>query len=182
MIPQGCRCKGLSDLRWRLGALLFADLGRTRPPALFFPSGIMSARNSPDNPCRGWAFTQRRLVVMVWRGLSLPIHVYFVTVRFDKRLHIPVILLNNDPNNTRQTFIHARVLFFFKAFVEHLYQFLRRDGSLAAMRRSPQNFRIPPVAGAKASRHPLCVSIVAGSRRRMTQKLFRFGHFGIPCL
>src|SRR5215475_12761662 len=142
MIPQGCRCKGLSDLRWRLGALLFADLGRTRPPALFFPSGIMSARNSPDNPCRGWAFTQRRLVVMVWRGLSLPIHVYFVTVRFDKRLHIPVILLNNHPNNPRQTFVHPRGLFLFKSFVEHFYQPLTRNESLSAMERPPQILRI----------------------------------------
>jgi hypothetical protein len=39
-----------------------------------------------------------------------------------------------------------------------------------------------PVAGAKASRQPLCGSIVTGSRRRMTQKLFRFGHLGIPFL
>jgi hypothetical protein len=57
-----------------------------------------------------------------------------VTVRFDKCFHIPVILLNNDPNNARQTFIHAWGLFFFKAFVEHFYQSLARDGSLAAMR------------------------------------------------
>src|SRR5262245_48106018 len=133
MIPRGCRCKGLSDLRWRLGALLFADLGRTPPPALFFPSGILNARNSPDNLCRGRAFTQRRLVAMVRRGLSFPIHLYFVTVRFDKRLHIPVILLNDDPNNPRQTFIYPLGLFFFKASVEHFYQSLTRDGSLAAM-------------------------------------------------
>src|SRR5215470_3703701 len=106
MIPQGCRCKGLSDLRWRLGALLFAGLGRTPSPALFFPSGIMSARNSLDNPCRRRAFTQCRLVALVRRGLSFPIHLYSVTVRVDKRLHIPVISLNNDPNNSRQTIIH----------------------------------------------------------------------------
>ena len=56
-----------------------------------------------------------------------------VTVRFDKCFHISVILLNNDPNNARQTFIHAWGLFFFKAFVEHFYQSLPRDGSLAAM-------------------------------------------------
>src|SRR5262249_18455639 len=37
-------------------------------------------------------------------------------------------------------------------------------------------------AGAKASRRPLCVSIAIGSRRSKTQKLFRFGHFGIPFL
>src|SRR5215471_19042460 len=133
MIPRDCRCKGLSDLRWRLGALLFAGLGRAQPPALFFPSGITSARNSPDNLCRGRAFTQRRLVAMVQRGLNFPIRLYSVTVRFDKRLHIPVILLNNDLNNPRQTFVHARSLFFFKAFVEHFYQSLMRDGSLAAM-------------------------------------------------
>src|SRR5215831_9804232 len=138
MIPRGCRCKGLSDLRWRLEVLLFAGLGRARSPALFFLSGTMNARNSLDNPCRGRAFTQRRLVAMLRRGLSLPIRLYSVTVRFDKRLHIPVILLNNDPNNPRQTFIHRRGLFFFKPFVEHFYQFLTRDGSVAA--------------GAKASR------------------------------
>jgi hypothetical protein len=57
----------------------------------------------------------------------------FVTVRFDKRFHIPVILLNDDPNNPRQTFVHYRSVFFFKAFVEHFYQSLTRDGSLAAM-------------------------------------------------
>jgi hypothetical protein len=37
-------------------------------------------------------------------------------------------------------------------------------------------------AGAKASRRPLCVSIATGSRRSKTQKLFPFGHFGIPFL
>jgi len=57
-----------------------------------------------------------------------------VTDRFDKCFYIPVILLNNDPNNPRHTFIHARGLFFFKAFVEHFYQSLPRDGSFAAMR------------------------------------------------
>ena len=41
---------------------------------------------------------------------------------------------------------------------------------------------LDPVAGAKASRRPLCVSIATGSRRSKTQKLFRFGHFGIPFL
>src|SRR5215813_9688180 len=117
MIPQGCQCKWLSDLRWRLGALLFAGLGRRRPPALFCPSGIMSARNSPDNLCRGRAFTQRRLVAMRRRGVSLSIHLYSVTVRFDERLHIPIILLNNDPNNPRQTLIYARGQFFFNTFV-----------------------------------------------------------------
>src|SRR5262245_7074086 len=130
MIPRGCRCKGLSDLRWRLGALLFAGLGRTRPPALFFPSGITSARNSPDNPCRGRAFTQRRLVAMIRSGLSFPIRLYSVTVGVDKRLHIPVILFNNDLNNPRQTFVHARSLFLVKAFVEHFYQSLRVLGAL----------------------------------------------------
>src|SRR5215472_1440479 len=169
MIPRGCRCKGLSDLRWRLEVLLFAGLGRARSPALFFLSGTMNARNSLDNPCRGRAFTQRRLVAMLRRGLSLPIRLYSVTVRFDKRLHIPVILLNNDPNNPRQTFIYPRSLFFFKASVEHLYQSYARDGGLAAM--GPAR---------KASRQPLSASIVTGSRRRLTEKLFRFGHFGIP--
>src|SRR5438552_11063767 len=179
MIPQGCRCKGLSDLRWRLGALLFPGLGRARSPALFFPSGTMSARNSPDNPCRGRTFTKCRLVAIVRRGLSLPIHLYSVTHRFDKRLHIPVILLNNDPSNPRQTFIHPQGLFFFKVFIEHFYQSLARHGSLAAMGR-PTPDSPDPVAGAKASRQPLCVSIVTGSRRSMTQKLFRFCNFGIP--
>src|SRR5262249_475854 len=134
MIPRGCRCKGLSDPRWPLGALLFAGLGRARLPALSFPSGITSAQNSPDNPCRGRAFTQRRLVAMVRSRLTFPIRLYPVTVRFDKRLHIPVILRNNDPNNPRQTFVHARRLFFFKTFVGHFYQSLTRDGSLKAMR------------------------------------------------
>src|SRR5262249_17178613 len=133
MIPRGCRCKGLSDLRWRLGALLFAGLGRARPPALFSPSGIMSGRNSPGNPCRGRAFTQRRLVAMLRRGLNFPIRFYSVTVRFDKRLHIPVILLKNDPNNPRQTFVHARSLFFFKACVERFYQSPTHHGNLTAV-------------------------------------------------
>jgi hypothetical protein len=70
---------------------------------------------------------------MVRRGLSLPIHLYSVTVRVDKRLHIPVILLNNDPNNPRQAFVYPWSLFFFKAFVEHFYQSVTRDGSLAAI-------------------------------------------------
>jgi hypothetical protein len=50
-----------------------------------------------------------------------------------------------------------------------------------AMERPPQ---ILPdtVAGAKASRQPRSASIVTGLRRRLTQKLFRFGHFGIPFL
>ena len=34
----------------------------------------------------------------------------------------PSYCSNNDPNNPRQTFIHPRGLFFFKAFVEHFYQ------------------------------------------------------------
>ena len=114
---------------------------------------------------------QRRLVAMVRRGLSFPIHLYCVTDRVDKRLHIPLILLNNDPNNPRQTFIHPPGLFFFKAFVEHFYQSLTRDVQPCGN-----------VAGAKASRQPLCVSILKGSRRRLTKKLFRFGHFGIPFL
>src|SRR5262245_66365664 len=109
MILQGCRCKALSDLRWRLGALLFAGLRRARPPALFFPSGIMNARNSLDNPCRGWAFTQRRLVAMVRRGLSLPIRLYSITVRFDTRLHISVVLFGYDSCNPLHTSIlHTR--------------------------------------------------------------------------
>src|SRR5262249_61726601 len=104
MIPRGCRCKGLLDLRSRLAALLFAGLGHARSPGLSFPSGTMSARNSPDNPCRGRASARlmlkraglpRRLVALVRRGLSLPIHLYSVTDRFDKRHHITVILLNN---------------------------------------------------------------------------------------
>src|SRR5215831_16020724 len=121
MIPQSCRCKALSDLRWRLGALLSAGLGRAPRPALFFPSGIMSARNFPDNPCHGLAFTQWRLVAMVRGGFSLPIRLYSVTIRFDKRPHIPVILLNNDPNNPCQAFIYPRGLFFSNASVEHFY-------------------------------------------------------------
>jgi len=70
---------------------------------------------------------------MVRRDLSFPIHLCSVTDRVDKRLHIPVILLNNDPNNPRQTFAHPRGLFLFKSFVEHFYQSLTRDGSLAAL-------------------------------------------------
>src|SRR6516162_9934642 len=92
----------------------------------------------------------------------------------------PSYCSNNDPNNPRQTFIHPRGLFFFKAFVEHFYQSLTRDGSLAVMGRPPQI--LDPVAGAKSSRRLLCVSIATGSRRSKTQKLFRFGHFGIPFL
>jgi hypothetical protein len=49
------------------------------------------------------------------------------------------------------------------------------------MGRPPQI--LDAVAGAKASRQPLSASIiVTGSRRRLTEKLFRFGHFGIPFL
>src|SRR5512132_3538379 len=138
MIPQGYRCKGLSDLRLRLGALLFAGLGRARSPALFFPSGTMSARNSPDNLCRGWTFTKCRLVAIVRRDLSLPIHLYSVTHRFDKRLHIPVILLNNDPSNLRQTFIHPEGLFFFKVFIEHSINPLRVMGACGPWAEPPQ--------------------------------------------
>jgi hypothetical protein len=76
---------------------------------------------------------QRRLVAMVRRGLSFPIHLYCVTDRVDKRLHIPVILLNNDPNNSRQTIIRHRGLFL--SFVEHFYQSLTRNESLSAMER-----------------------------------------------
>ena len=177
MIPQGCRCKGLSDLRWRLGALLFAGLGRARPPALFFPSGTMSARNSPDNPCRGRAYAMppRRHGPTRPQPSDSPLS---VTDRFDKRLRIPVILLNNDPSNPRQTFIHPRGLFFFNVFIEHFYQSLARDGSLAAMGATTPDSRSS--SRREASRQPLCVSIVTGSRRSMTQKLFRFSHFGIP--
>src|SRR5262249_273390 len=85
---------------------------------------------------------QRRLVTMVRRGLSFPIHLYCVTDRVDKRLHIPIILLNNDPNNSRQTIVHARGLFLFKSFVEHSYQSLTRNGSLSAMERPSQILRI----------------------------------------
>lgn len=108
---------------------------------------------------------------MVRSGLTFSIRLYSVTVRFDKRLHIPVIFLKNDPNNPRQTFVHARNLFFFKAFVEHFYQSLYASWEPCGH-----------VAGAKASRLPLCFYMVAGSRRRMTKELFRFGHFGIPLL
>jgi len=108
---------------------------------------------------------------MVQSRLSFPIRLYSVTVRFDKRLHIPVILLNNDPNNPRQTFVHARSLFFFKAFVEHFYHSLTRDGSLTAMW---------PARKLRASH--FAFRFVTGSRRRLTKKLFRFGHFGIPFL
>ncbi len=58
---------------------------------------------------------------MLRRGLSLLTYLYSVTDRFDKRFHIPVILLNNNPSNPRQTFIHPRGLFFFKVSVEHFY-------------------------------------------------------------
>src|SRR5215467_6371294 len=99
---------------------------------------------------------QRRLVTMVRRGLGFPIHLHCVTDRLDKRLHIPVILLNNDPNNLRQTFVHPRGLFL--SFVEHFYQ------SLCVMELFSDGATIPdsqePVAGAKASRQPLCISIV----------------------
>src|SRR5262249_38122982 len=61
-----------------------------------------------------------------------------------------------------------------------LFQSLTHDGSLAALRRLPQI--LASVAGAKASRQPPCVSIVVGSHRSVTQKLLRFGHFGIPFL
>jgi len=71
------------------------------------------------------------------RGLSLSIHLYSVTVRLNERLHIPIILLHNDPNNPRQTFIYGRGLFFFKTFVDHFYQFRTRDGSLSAMGTIP---------------------------------------------
>ena len=64
---------------------------------------------------------QRRLVAMVRRGLSFPIHLCSVTDRVDKRLHITVILLNYDPNSPRQTFVHPRGMFLFKSFVEHVY-------------------------------------------------------------
>jgi hypothetical protein len=70
---------------------------------------------------------------MVRRGLGFPIHLYSVTDRVDKRLHIPIILLNNDPNNPRQTIVHPRGLFLFKSFVEHFYQSLTRNGSLSAI-------------------------------------------------
>jgi hypothetical protein len=70
---------------------------------------------------------------MVRRGLGSPIHLYSVTDRVDKRLHIPVVLLNNDSNNPRQTIVHPRGLFLFKSFVEHFYQSLTRSGSLSAM-------------------------------------------------
>ena len=56
----------------------------------------------------------------------------------------------------------------------------RRTSRLISLICTPQI--LDPVAGAKASRRPLCVSIATGSRRSKTQKLFRFGHFGIPFL
>jgi hypothetical protein len=87
-------------------------------------------------------------------------------------------LLNNDSSNPRQTFIDPQGLIFFNVFIEHFCQSLARDGTLRPWGRPPQI--LDPVAGAKASRQPLCVSIVTGSRRSMTQKLFRFSHFGIP--
>ena len=65
--------------------------------------------------------------------------------RFDKRLHILVLLLN-----------------------------------IAVMGATAPD--LDPVAGTKASRRPLCVYIATGSRRSKTQKLFPFGHFGIPFL
>jgi hypothetical protein len=78
--------------------------------------------------------------------------------RFDKRLHIPVILLNNDPSNPRQM------------------------GALPVMGRPPQILDSSIRRESFASRRPLCVFIATGSRRSKTQKLSRFGHFGIPCL
>jgi hypothetical protein len=39
-------------------------------------------------------------------------------------------LLNNDPSNPRQTFIHPQGLFFFKVFIEHFYQSLAVMGTL----------------------------------------------------
>jgi len=160
----------------RLRSVIMNEIEVARP----FQLGILHARNSPDNPCRRRAFAQRRLVAMARRGLSLPIHLCFVTDLFDKRLHISVILINNDPNNPRQTFVHHRGLFFLKAFVEHFYQSLTRDESLQPW--GDHGRFSHPVAGAKASRQPLSASIVTGSRCRLTEKLFRFGHFGIPFL
>src|SRR5262245_40542366 len=140
----------------------------------------MRARNSPDNLCRGRAFTQSPLVAVVGRGLSLPIRLYSVTARFDKRLHIPLVLLNNDPNNTRQTFIPPLSLFLSKASVEHFSQSLMRDGSLAAMGAATPDSR------SSSWRESFAPATLRFHRHRslriMTQKLFRFGHFGIPFL
>src|SRR5262249_23596352 len=85
-----------------------------------------------------------------------------VTIRFDKCFRIPVILLNNDPNNPRQTFIHARGLFFFKAFVEHFYQSLPRDGSLAAMRATT------PDSGCSSWRESFAPAILRFYRHGLT--------------
>jgi hypothetical protein len=124
---------------------------------------------------------QRRFVAMVRRGLSVPIHLCSVTDRVDKRLHIPVILLNNDPNNPCQTFVHPLGLFLFKSFVEHFYQYLTRNGSLAAM--EPTTPRFSGYSSWRESFAPATLSFHRhGSRRRITEKLFGFGHFGIPFL
>src|SRR5262249_49951702 len=45
-------------------------------------------------------------------------------------------LLNNDPNNLRQTIVHPRGLFL--SFVEHFYQSFTRYGSLSAMEHQPR--------------------------------------------
>jgi hypothetical protein len=85
-------------------------------------------------------------------------------------------LLNNNVNNLRQAFIDRRGLFLFEAFIAHLYESLLLMGALQLRQI------LDPLAGAKRSRRPICVSIFTGSRRSMTQKLFRFRNFGIPFL
>src|SRR5438046_3712704 len=92
----------------------------------------MSARKSPHTPWPGPAYPMppRRHGPAPPPPSDSP---FSVTERFDKRPHLPVIFPNNDPSNPRQTFIHPRGLFFFNVFIEHFYQSLARDGSLAAM-------------------------------------------------
>jgi len=130
-----------------------------------------------------------RLFVMVRRGLSLPIHLYFVTDRFDKRLHIPVILLYDDLNNSGQTYIHPQGLFFFEASIEHLHPSFTRDRRITVHTLPPGSLRPwgddpgcwnqkPARKFAPATLH----AIVAGSRGGLTQKLLRFGHFSVPFL
>ncbi len=52
--------------------------------------------------------------------------------RFNERPDIAVILLNDDANNAHEAFIHARHLFFFKAFIDHS-KFIEVPAVLQAM-------------------------------------------------
>jgi hypothetical protein len=76
-------------------------------------------------------------------------------------------LLNNDPNNPRQTIVHPRGLFLFKSFVEHFYQSLTRNGSLSAMKVTTPDF-----SGSSSRRESFAPATLRflphGSRRRKT--------------